>query len=287
MNRPRVGHIQYLNCLPLYHGLVRHDALLDIELHKGTPTELNRLLIAGRLDVSPISSIEYLRHADDLLLMPDLTVSSDGAVKSIVLISKVPAAALGGRTVALTNTSATSQVLTQILLANRYAAHPAYFACPPDLGRMLDEADAALLIGDPALRVHMQPPVGLHVYDLGTEWKTLTGHPMVYAVWAVRRSFAAAAPALVNVVYHAFQQSLAYSLSNVEAIAADTARWEPFPAAALAAYFRTLRFTFDRAYRDGLHAYARHAQALGALDAVPTLEFAAVAEQPTGRHEAG
>ena len=58
MNRPRVGHIQYLNCLPLYHGLVRHDALLDIELHKGTPTELNRLLIGGQLDVSPISSIE-------------------------------------------------------------------------------------------------------------------------------------------------------------------------------------------------------------------------------------
>ena len=88
----------------------------------------------------------------------------------------------------------------------------------------------ALLIGDPALRVHMQPPAGLHVYDLGTEWTAFTGHPMVYAVWAVRRSFAAAAPALVNVVYQAFRQSLAYSLTNVEAIAADAARWEPFPA---------------------------------------------------------
>ncbi|MAG35543.1 MAG: hypothetical protein CL878_04765 [Dehalococcoidia bacterium] len=287
MNRPRVGHIQYLNCLPLYHGLVRHDVLLDIELHKGTPTELNHLLTTGQLDVSPISSIEYLRHADELVLLPDLTVSSDGEVKSIVLVSKVPASELDGRTVALANTSATSQVLTQILLVDRYSANPAYFACPPDLGRMLDEADAALLIGDPALRVYLRPPAGLHLYDLGKEWKKLTGHPMVYAVWAVRRSFAETAPPLVNTVYRAFQQSLAYSLANVEAIAADAARWEPFSAAVLAAYFRTLRFTFEPAYQDGLQEYAQHAQALGALDPVPPLEFAVVAEEPADQHGAG
>src|SRR4030042_1389426 len=88
--RPRVGHIQFLNCLPLYYGLVKSHALLDIELIKGTPTELNNLLISGALDISPISSIEYARTKDSLLLFPDFTVSSDGEVKSIVLLSRVP-----------------------------------------------------------------------------------------------------------------------------------------------------------------------------------------------------
>ncbi|MDQ3700860.1 MAG: menaquinone biosynthesis protein, partial [Chloroflexota bacterium] len=232
--RPRVGHIQFLNCLPLYHGLVRDGAVLDMELTKGTPTELNRLLVAGALDIAPISSVEYLRHAGELLLLPDLTVSSDGPVKSIALVSRVPLEALGGKTVALTNTSATSQVLTQLVLAWRCATPPRTFACPPDLGRMLDEADAALLIGDPALRVLWRPPAGLYCYDLGEEWQRHTGRAMVYAVWAVRRAYAAAAPSLVEEVLAAFRRSLRWSLSRIDEIAAAASRWEPFPAAVLA-----------------------------------------------------
>lgn len=271
--RPRVGHIQFLNCLPLYHGLVRDGAVLDMELTKGTPTELNRLLLAGALDIAPISSVEYLRHAAELLLLPDLTVSSDGPVKSIALVSRVPLEALGGATVALTNTSATSQVLAQLVLAWRCATPPRTFACPPDLGRMLDEADAALLIGDPALRVLWRPPAGLYCYDLGEEWQHHTGRAMVYAVWAVRRVYAAASPSLVEEVLAAFRRSLRCSLSRIDEIAAAASRWEPFPAAVLADYFRTLRFEFGPRYQEGLREFARRAAALGALPRVPELEF--------------
>lgn len=274
--RPRVGHIQFLNCLPLYHGLVREGAVLDMELTKGTPTELNRLLLDGHLDVAPISSVEYLRHTDELVLLPDLTVSSDGPVKSIGLASRVPATKLRRRPVALTNTSATSQVLTQIILAERYGAEPRYFACPPDLSRMLDEADAALLIGDPALRLLWQPPAGLHCYDLGYEWKALTGCAMVYAVWAVRRVYAAAAPQLVAAVMEAFRRSLLFSLEHVDQIAEAAARWEPFPAEVLASYFRTLRFEFGSRYQEGLTEFACRAAARGALPCVPELEFVAL-----------
>jgi chorismate dehydratase len=270
--RPRVGHIGFLNCLPLYHGLVREGGVLDMDLTKGTPTELNRLLLAGALDVSPISSIEYLRHAGDLVLLPDLTVSADGPVKSIVLASRVPAAALDGRPVALTDTSATSQVLTRIVLAERYGVAPRYVVRPPDLERMLAEADAALLIGDPALRVLWQPPAGLHCYDLGYEWKALTGCAMVYAVWAVRRAFAARAPEQVAAVMEAFERSQRYSLEHVEEIAAAAARWEAFPAAVLADYFRTLQFAFGPRYRHGLREFARRAAAHGALDWLPPIE---------------
>ena len=278
-----MGHIQFLNCLPLYYGLVHDGALVDMELSKGTPTELNRLLLAGGLDIAPISSIEYLRHADELLLLPDLTVSADGPVKSIALVSRVPPHELDGTPVALTNTSATSQVLARIVLAERYGAAPDYFECPPDLSRMLDEAQAALLIGDPALRALWRPPAGLRCYDLGAEWAALTGCAMVYAVWAVRRAYAAQAPELVAEVLGAFRRSLSFSLRRMEEIAAAASRWESFPPEVLSAYFRTLRFEFGPRYRQGLLEFARRAAAHGALDCVPALEFATERGAPRSR----
>jgi predicted solute-binding protein len=85
--RPRVGHIQFLNCLPIYWGLMRSGALLDVDLRKDTPDRLNTALVAGDLDIGPISLVEYLRHTDELLLLPDLAVGSDGPVLSVNLVS--------------------------------------------------------------------------------------------------------------------------------------------------------------------------------------------------------
>ncbi|HEY8300850.1 MAG TPA: menaquinone biosynthesis protein, partial [Jatrophihabitans sp.] len=141
--RPRVGHIQFLNCLPIYWGLVRSGALLDVELTKDTPDRLNDLLVTGGLDVGPISLVEYLRHADELVLLPDIAVGSDGPVLSVNLVSTRPPAELAGRRVALGSTSRTSVLLTRMWLADHHGVTPDYFTCPPDLGAMLLEADAA------------------------------------------------------------------------------------------------------------------------------------------------
>src|SRR5439155_26655563 len=97
ISRPRVGHIQFLNCLPIYWGLMRSGALLDVDLRKDTPDRLNAALVAGDLDIGPISLVEYLRHADDLLLLPDLAVGRDGPVLSVNLISTRPLAEPDGR----------------------------------------------------------------------------------------------------------------------------------------------------------------------------------------------
>jgi chorismate dehydratase len=86
-HRPRVGHIQFLNCLPIYWGLMRSGALLDVDLYKDTPDRLNEALVSGALDIGPISLVEYLRNADDLLLLPDLAVGSDGPVQSVIILS--------------------------------------------------------------------------------------------------------------------------------------------------------------------------------------------------------
>jgi chorismate dehydratase len=271
--RPRVGHIQFLNCLPLYYMLVRSGAVLDMDLYKDTPIALCRRLIAGKLDISPVPAIEYARHARDLLLLPDLTVSSNGRVMSILLVSKVPAAELDNRPVALTNTSATSQVLAKIILREKFGAEPLYFQCPPDLPEMFREADAALLIGDDALRACARPGRYLQ-YDLGAEWKELTGAAMVYAVWAVRRSYAQKHPERVAMVYNTFKRSITDSLHQVDSIARDIARWEPFTAVFLKKYFKGLQYSFGPAYRAGLKTYLARAKKIGALDRIPKLEFA-------------
>jgi len=270
--RPRVGHIQFLNCLPLYHMLVRQGVVLDVDLYKDTPIELCRRLLAGTLDISPVPAIEYARHADELLLLPRLTVSSSGRVMSILLVSKVPAAKLDGRAVALTNTSATSQVLARIILRERYRVAPHYFECPPDLPEMFREADAALLIGDDALRVAARPG-RLRLYDLGAEWKALTNENMVYAVWAVRRAYARRHPRLVRKVFDAFVSSLEMSLEQIDAIVGEIARWEPFPRRFLKDYFKTLKFEFGAEYQRGLVRYYEMAARIGALQQVPRLQF--------------
>jgi chorismate dehydratase len=270
LRRPRVGHIQFLNCLPLYWGLMRSGALLDVDLHKDTPDRLNAALIAGDLDVGPISLLEYLRHVDELVLLPDLAVGSDGPVLSVNVVSTRPLADLDGARVALGSTSRTGVLLAQMLLADRYGVRPEYFTCPPDLTEMLLEADAAVLIGDVALRaLYEAPRRGLIVTDLGQAWREWTGLPMVFAVWAVRREFAADHPGLVKGVHEAFLRSRDLCLAELDAAAASAARWEPFDAATLASYFRVLDFSLGRRQVAGLREFAARAAAAGAAPPLP------------------
>jgi chorismate dehydratase len=268
--RPRVGHIQFLNCLPIYWGLMRSGALIDVDLHKDSPDRLSAALVAGDLDIGPISHVEYLRHADELLLLPDLAVGSDGPVLSVNVVSTRPLAELDGGKVALGSTSRTGVLLAQLLLGERYGVRPEYFRCPPDLTQMLLEADAGVLIGDVALRaLYEAPRRGLEVTDLGQAWRDWTGLPMVFAVWAVRRDFAAAHPGLVKEVHEAFLRSRDLCLAELDQVAEAAARWEPFDAATLATYFRTLDFSLGDRQVAGLREFARRAAAIGEAPALP------------------
>ncbi len=273
--RPRVGHIQFLNCLPLYWGLIHSGALADVDLVKDTPDRLNDALVAGDVDLGAISLVEYLRHTDELVLLPDLAVGSDGPVLSVNLVSQVPLSDLGSERVALGSTSRTSVLLTQMWLEEVYGVTPAYFSCPPDLGAMMQEAAAAVLIGDTALRATYEGPArGLTVHDLGQAWREWTGLPMVFAVWAVRRDFLAAQPGLVKDVHQAFLRSRDLSLEHVDEVAAHAARWESFDQPTLATYFRTLDFSLGGRQLDGVAEFARRAALRGAVPAEVTVELA-------------
>ncbi|MFE1252081.1 menaquinone biosynthetic enzyme MqnA/MqnD family protein [Streptomyces sp. NPDC058735] len=258
--RPRVGHIQFLNCLPLFWGLARTGSLLDMDLRADTPDGLNEALAAGELDMGPISLLEFLRHADDLVALPDIAVGSDGDVMSCLLVSQVPLEDLDGQPVALGSTSRTSVRLAQLLLAERVGVRPEYSVCPPDLRTMMSEARAAVVIGDAALRaaLYEAPRMGLQVHDLGRMWKDWTGLPFVFAVFAARRDFLAREPELVRQVHADLLASRDLSLAEVTKVCEQASRWEEFDAATLERYYTTaLDFTLGAAQLAGIAEFAR------------------------------
>jgi chorismate dehydratase len=275
--RPRVGHIQFLNCLPLYWGLMRSGELINVDLHQDAPDRLGDALVAGELDIGPISLVDYLHHTGELLLLPDIAVGSDGPVLSVNLVSTGDPAELDGGRVALGSTSRTGVLLARLLLADRYRVRPEYVRRPPDLAAMLREADAAVLIGDAALRAyHEAPRSGLVVTDLGQAWREWSGLPMVFAVWGVRRAFAADHPGLVKDVHEAFLRSRQLCLAELDEVAAAAARWEPYEPAALAGYFRRLDFSLGARQQSGLREFARRAAAIGAAPPLEELDFAPI-----------
>jgi chorismate dehydratase len=244
----RLGRIAYVNMAPVFYRL---DA--EVEEVVGVPTTLNQQLIAGELDVAPISSIEYARNADRLRLLPRLCVSSEGAVESIQLISKIPLDRI--RTVAVTPESATSVVLTKVLLPD--ATHV-------PLG---EEAEARLLIGDAALKSAFEDPTPHH--DLGRLWLERTGLPMVFAVWA--------APEPLHPELGELEDALVASLraarAEPERLAFDSAKRYGYPAGFLARYFEKLRYRFGPRERAGLYTFLELARDVGELDEVPELRF--------------
>ncbi len=254
-----MGHIQFLNCLPLYWGLARTGTLLDLDLTKDTPEKLSEQLVRGELDIAPITLVEFLRAADDLVAFPDLAVGCNGPVMSCVIVSQKPLDQLDGARVALGSTSRTSVRLAQLLLAEKIGVRPEYFTCPPDLGLMMQEADAAVLIGDAALRanLHDAPKLGLDVHDLGRMWKDWTGLPFVFAVWAARRDYLEREPAVVQKVHEAFLASRDLSLDEVGKVAEQAARWEHFDQELLERYFTTLDFRFGPDQLRGVTEFAR------------------------------
>jgi chorismate dehydratase len=244
----RLGRISYVNMAPVFHRLN-----VEVEEIQGVPTELNRLLLDGGLDLAPISSIEYARHASSLRILPRMCVSSEGAVDSIQLVSRVPFPQI--RSIAITPESATSVVLTKVLLP--HAQHVS----------LDEEADARLLIGDAALKSAFEDPTP-H-YDLGKLWLEKTGLPMVFAVWAAPEPVAEG----VAELEHSLVASVRLARAEPEVLAFEAGERYGYPAGYLARYFEKLRYSFGPRERAGLITFLEMARDVGQLEHVPELRF--------------
>lgn len=268
MSRLKISAISYLNTAPLLWDFEHGAAGADFDISYTIPSGCAQALLDGTADIGIIPAAAYAT-IPDLVIIPDVAIASRQAVRSILLVSKVPAQQI--RTVALDTSSMTSVALAKILFAKWLGGAREYEGMAPELETMLAKCDAALLIGDPALQVDRTRYVTL---DLGEEWFARTGKSFVFAFWAIRnRALAGRNGAAIMEV---FRKSRDHGLSpkNLEAIAQEWAPRLSLTVEAVRVYLaHNIHYYLDPPCLEGLELFYRLAAEIGALPWAPGLHF--------------
>ncbi len=254
-----IGIIDYLNVEPLYYRLQERLAGQPVRFRRGVPTELNQALRNGEVDLAPISAIAAARLADEVAILPDLSIATLGAVKTVLLFSwMADPRDLNDCRIALSDQSATSVELVKLLARHFWRITPRYVTEPQNLERMLRRSAAGLLIGDDALMesAHRRTVRGRgqpYAFDLGDEWLKWTGLPFVFALWAARRE---ALPALAELnILPALYASKQDGLAHIPQIARAYAPRLGLDIGVLTKYLHDLRYDLTPEDRAGLLTY--------------------------------
>ena len=261
--RPRVSVVKYLNTAPLIWGMLKGDQRGKYDLDFTTPAKCADDLARREAAVGIVPSIEYQRM-DGLRVLPGCSIASKGIVKSVLLLSKVPVEQV--KTVALDNSSRTSAALVRVLLQKFHGRPLSVTPADPEPQRMLQQADAALLIGDPALTFDGS---AFKVYDLAAEWKKFTGLPFVFAVWAGHED-----PGLGRFAAD-FEASRDYGLGHLDDIAREYAPRLGMAREAVKVYLKeNIDYSLDEENRRGLQLFYRLAHEIGLIPEVREIQFA-------------
>lgn len=298
MTKLRISIVQYLNTAPLVRGFTHGPLQGKYDLSFTVPSQCAEDLRRGAADVAIIPAIEYQRISN-LVILPDLSIASKNKVRSLLLISKKPIEEV--QSIALDSSSRSTQALTRILCAIAWHINPTFSEAQPDLDKMLETSDAALLIGDPALRVALAlqpatpldgsgplvclaPNIGihnaeaLHIYDIVEEWRMATSRPAVLAVWAARPEVA------TTELADEFSASLEFGKSQLPQICREAAEELSLPEEDLERYLReNIDYSLDDENRNGLLAYYAHAYKLGLIENLNPISIAARTDIPA-RH---
>jgi chorismate dehydratase len=272
----RISIVQYLNTAPLVRGFTHGPLQGKYDLSFTVPSQCAKELRTGAAEVAIIPAIEYQR-IDALTILPNLSIASKGRVRSLLLVSKVPIRQ--ARSIALDSSSRSTQALTKILCAEHWKISPTLREASPDLSAMLQDTDAALLIGDPALRLSLviesearrgpdaeqicpsasagiacAGATNLHIYDIVEEWRRLTNLPAVLAIWAVRQD--AVPPSALPEIVSDFQSSLTFGLDHLAEIAREASATLNLPEPDLRAYLQqNIDYTLDPENLQGLQHF--------------------------------
>ena len=263
MTALRLGAVSYLNTQPLVYGL--DDIPEQFDVRFDVPAKCAELLHDDQVDLGLIPAIEYLRGVEDYWIVPGVSIASEGQIASVAVFSKVPIDQV--TTMALDLSSRTSVALTRILCAKRWGIAPAFTPAVPDLDRMLAGADAALVIGDPALAIDADAR-GLSKVDLGAEWQTLTGLPFVYAMWTGRAGVASVAQC------RALQDARDLGVANLQTIAREVGGGDAVREARTLVYLRdNLKYALGEREAAGLRRFHELGVELGLAAALKPLQF--------------
>jgi chorismate dehydratase len=272
VNKLRVSVVQYLNTAPLVWGFTQGLLRGKYALSFTVPSLCAEALRSGAADVAIIPAIEYQR-IPGLEILPDLSIASKRSVRSLLLIAKRPMAEM--RSIALDRSSRSTQALTRILCARWWKVAPEFHEAAPNLEEMLERADAALLIGDPALRYATSAAAqenakrGWRVLDIVEEWRAMTGLPAVLALWAARSE--AVTPQLIE----DFQASRDLGVRHIGEVCAEAEGELGITAAELEQYLKeNIDFSLDAENLAGLRRYFAEAARLGLIAGAKPLEIA-------------
>jgi chorismate dehydratase len=271
MGRLRVSAISFLNTAPLMwdfeHGEAADRLREDFDVSYTVPSRCADDLKSGAADIGIIPAAAYTT-IPDLVIVPEVAIASKNAVRSILLISKVPLEKI--RSVAVDDSSRTSAALVEIFLRKFVGIDPGFSRQEPHLATMLQWHDAGLLIGDPALLANT---TGLYVYDLAEQWRHWTGRPCVFAFWAVRKAALATAASDLNIA-RVFQESRDHGILHIPEIASVWTTKLQVPEALIREYLTSnIDYALDAENLDGLRLFYRYAAECGALPRAPELEF--------------
>jgi len=246
-----MGKIDYINAFPVYYGL--DNGLLPdwIEMVPSPPAVLNGMIQDGKIVMSPVSSAFYGMNHRDLLILPDLSISSHGEVMSVILMSNYTLDELHGRKIMLTQESATSACLVKLIMAQKHMV-PVYstgkLKCLEDVP---EDVDAAMIIGDAAMTQPWESRFK-YCFDLGMVWHDATGLPFVYALWVVQKKYAQQHPDAVSAALELFYQSRSMGYNHIKQVIRKGAQKLNLEEAYVERYFKGLICDLDALKIKGL-----------------------------------
>lgn len=260
----RIGKISYANVWPIFYMLEKEADCSSYEFIEGVPSALNRMLRQGMIDISPSSSIEYLKNPALYDIIENHSIDSNGPVGSVLLFSNKPIEELEGETILTTAQSETSVALLQIICGKFYGLTCRYLQTAEPIGKTINAHAACLLIGDDALTQAMKWP-DLRIYDLGQLWKEHTGLPFTYALWLIRKESHKAKEALVNRFVADLEAAQQRALADFKGIAAVSPFRSILSEAQLVDYWRGISYTFGADHRKGFDLFRQYASELGLI----------------------
>jgi chorismate dehydratase len=269
----KLGHIDYLNCVPMFHHLA--SCGFTGAIVKGVPSQLNQMLANGDIDVSPSSSFAYAQHYNDYYLLPGLSISASSQVQSVLFFSPLPLEKLRGQRIYLTGESATSVNLLRVLLHEYYGWSQVQCEVPKQpIEELLAQGKPVLLIGDRALKASLAHENASCIqYDLATLWHQCTNLPFVFALWIVRRAIF---DQLQTEIFQLNQQLLTsreLAFGDLEALARATLPdW--LETDQLVEYWRSMSYNLDDQQISGLNYFFQLCAKYNYLPQMPTLNFA-------------
>lgn len=267
-----IGHIHYANCTPIFTALAANFNCDDYRFVPGVPAQLNALLRSGGIDLSPSSSIEYAQAHEEYCLLPELSISAVGPVKSVLLFSRVPIERLDGATIGLSAESDTSVNLLKVLLARKYALRNSFERTKLPLAQALTQYPALLLIGDAALKGAALTG-DWRIYDMGELWHEFTGLPFVFALWIARRDAAREKGAQLAALGRDLVAAKQLAYASYAQIAANCPERAWLSEAELVDYWQTISYELTPAHLEGARCFFRHAFEMGLIPSEPRMVF--------------